>query len=481
MNNDFWKEKKVLITGHTGFKGTWMTKVLLMLGADVTGYALEPTTESSLFECIDFKDKITSIIGDVRDLEHLFEVFEKAQPEIVIHMAAQPLVRESYQSPVYTYDVNVMGTVNVLECVRKTQSVKSVINVTTDKVYLNKEWEWSYRENEELNGQDPYSNSKSCSELVTSSYIKSFFHDREISVSTVRAGNVVGGGDFAKDRIIPDCIRAAKENRSIIVRNPYSVRPYQHVLEPVMAYLLLAQKQYENASIAGSYNIGPDESDCLTTGKLVDLFCDEWNNQSGKIATWENQSDILKDADKAFHEANYLKLDCSKIKKTLHWAPRWKMQEAMEKIVEWTLCYQNGDNVEKCMEKQIKEFWRGKTQKDNKAELLRNVESGGKRFVIDIDGVIAKFDANLDYGNVGPNELMIRAINKLYDMGNEIIVFTARGYVTGKDWRQVTEDQFEKWGLKYHELHFGKPNADYYVDDKMLDMNLLLDLVEEDE
>lgn len=275
MNVDFWKGKRVLITGHTGFKGAWMSKVLLMLGAEITGYALPPTLPS-LFECLGIEKKINSIMGDIRDLEQLLAVFEKVQPQIVIHMAAQPIVRESYKNPVYTYDVNVMGTVNVMECVRQTSSVKSVVNVTTDKVYLNREWEWGYRENEELNGQDPYSNSKSCSELVTSSYIKSFFGERKLAVSTARAGNVVGGGDFAIDRIIPDCIRAASSGESIIVRNPFSVRPYQHVLEPVIVYLKLAQLQYDNVSVAGSYNVGPDETDCFTTGELVDLFCKEW-------------------------------------------------------------------------------------------------------------------------------------------------------------------------------------------------------------
>ena len=482
LMNNFWNGKRVLITGHTGFKGTWMTKVLLILGAKVTGYALEAPTTPSIFECMDFGDKITSVIGDIRDLEHLSEVFEKEQPEIVIHMAAQPIVRESYLNPVYTYDVNVMGTVHVLECVRKTLSVKSFVNVTTDKVYLNKEWEWGYRENEELNGHDPYSNSKSCSELVTSSYVKSFFMDREIAISTTRAGNVVGGGDFAKDRIIPDCIRAVEKNENIIVRNPYSVRPYQHVLEAVMAYLMLAQNQYEDKSLAGSYNVGPDEADCLTTGELADLFCFEWEKQSGTTIIWESLNGMngaMGSSSNKLQEANYLKLDCSKIKRALQWKPRWQMHTAMEKIVEWTLCYQKGNNVEECMEKQIKEFLGEEKEISANSELFEKFKNGGKRFVIDIDGVIAQFDANLDYASVGPNKPMIRAINKLYDMGNEIIIFTARGYVTGKDWRTVTEDQFVRWGLKYHELHFGKPNADYYVDDKMLDMNVLLEVMGE--
>ena len=266
MNLDFYKGKKVLVTGHTGFKGSWMCELLIHAGAQVTGYALEPPTEPSLFKLCGLSARMNSIKGDIRDLPHLREVFEQYKPEIVIHMAAQPLVRESYRDPVYTYDVNVMGTVNILECVRLYGSVKSFVNVTTDKVYLNREWEWGYRENEELNGYDPYSNSKSCSELVTSSYLKSFLLDKDVAISTVRAGNVIGGGDFAADRIIPDCVRAAQTGENIIVRNPYSVRPYQHVLEPVTAYLKLAQAQYENKEYAGNYNVGPDETDSWTTG-----------------------------------------------------------------------------------------------------------------------------------------------------------------------------------------------------------------------
>ena len=237
----FYKNKRVLITGHTGFKGSWMCKLLVMAGAEVTGYALKPPTDPALFDICHLQSQINFIEGDVRDLNHMKEVFNKVQPEIVIHMAAQPIVRESYKNPVYTYETNVMGTVNVLECVRTTSSVKSFLNVTTDKVYLNKEWEWGYRENEELNGFDPYSNSKSCSELVTSSYKNSFFKDMDVAVSTARAGNVIGGGDFAIDRIIPDCIRAAERKENIIVRNPYSTRPYEHVLEPVVAYLMIAK------------------------------------------------------------------------------------------------------------------------------------------------------------------------------------------------------------------------------------------------
>lgn len=350
FNAEFYKGKKVLVTGHTGFKGTWMCKLLIMAGADVTGYALEAPTKPSLFDMCHVADKMNSVIGDVRDLTHMKKVFEETQPEIVIHMAAQPLVRESYKDPVYTYETNVMGTVHVLECVRATSSVKSFLNVTTDKVYLNREWNWGYRENEELNGYDPYSNSKSCSELVTSSYLNSFFQGENVAISTARAGNVIGGGDFATDRIIPDCIRAVQEGRDIIVRNPYSTRPYEHVLEPVVAYLMIAEAQYNDKVFAGNYNVGPDEIDCWTTGDLVTLFCEKWTVVTGKEIKWVNQYDG------GPHEANFLKLDCSKLKTTFGWKPRWNVETTMEKIVEWSNVYLLGQDVAECMEKQIREF-----------------------------------------------------------------------------------------------------------------------------
>lgn len=343
----FYKGKKVLVTGHTGFKGSWMSCLLLSLGAEVTGFALEPPTEPSLFELCNLKDRMNSIIGDIRNLELLQKVFHDTQPEIVIHMAAQPIVRESYKNPVYTYDVNVMGTVNVLECVRTTSSVRSFINVTTDKVYLNKEWEWGYRENEELNGYDPYSNSKSCSELVTSSYKNSFFADGKVAISTARAGNVIGGGDFASDRIIPDCVRAVTSGQDIIIRNPYSTRPYQHVLEPIYAYLLIAMNQYQDATFAGNYNVGPDDCDCITTGELVTLFCDKWKAVSGNQVKWVNQYDG------GPHEANFLKLDCSKMKSTFGWKPRWNVEQTMEKLVEWYYYYCMNENIMVCLAKQI--------------------------------------------------------------------------------------------------------------------------------
>lgn len=353
MDLSFYKNKKVLITGHTGFKGSWMCQVLIQAGAVVTGYALEAPTNPSLFMLCGLATQMNSIIGDVRDLPHLQKVFAEVQPEIVIHMAAQPIVRESYQNPVYTYEVNVMGTVHILECVRTNRCVKSFLNITTDKVYLNKEWNWGYRENEELNGYDPYSNSKSCSELVTSSYKNSFFNtdtERSVAISTARAGNVIGGGDFAADRIIPDCIRAAREGKDIIVRNPYSTRPYQHVLEPVMAYLLIAKEQYEDGQKAGNYNVGPEDRDCRTTGELVTLFCDTWNEAMQSRITWKNI------CDDGPHEANFLKLDCAKLKTSFHWKPRWNVEEAMQKIVEWSKCFLEGTDIVKCMKQQIIEY-----------------------------------------------------------------------------------------------------------------------------
>ena len=345
MDLSFYNGKTVMVTGHTGFKGSWMCKLLTMLGANVIGYSTEPPTNPSLFEKAEIGKLITSVIGDIRDLELLCKTMEKYSPEIVIHMAAQPIVRESYIDPVYTYETNVMGTVNICEAVRKNSCVRSFLNVTTDKVYKNNEWEWGYRENDALDGYDPYSNSKSCSELVTASYIRSFLNDAGVAVSTCRAGNVIGGGDFAKDRIIPDCVRAMEKGENIIVRNPYSTRPYQHVLEPITAYLMVAMKQYEDKeAFSGHYNIGPDECDCVATGDLVDLFVKNW----GGDAKWINMSEA-----NAPHEANFLKLDCSKIKKTFGWSPKWHITDAIEKTVEWSKVYINGGDVSACMEKQI--------------------------------------------------------------------------------------------------------------------------------
>jgi len=349
MNLEFYKGKKVLITGHTGFKGTWLCKILVKAGAEVTGYSLKPPTNPCLYEISGVEKDINSVIGDIRDLNKLMDTFKQCQPEIVFHLAAQPIVRDSYKEPVYTYETNVMGTVNILECIRNNSCVKSFLNITTDKVYQNNEWEWGYRENEPLDGFDPYSNSKSCSELVTHSYKNSFFAEGTVAISTARAGNVIGGGDFANDRIIPDCIRAAERNEAIIVRNPHSTRPYQHVLEPLFAYLLIAKKQYEDIKYADYYNVGPDECDCITTGALVDMFCKKW----GRDIIWEDK--FLGGP----HEANFLKLDCSKIKKAIGWKPRWGVETAVEKTVEWAKCYFEQNDIDGCMNEQIRDFIEG--------------------------------------------------------------------------------------------------------------------------
>ena len=343
---DFYNGKRVFVTGHTGFKGSWLCKMLVNVGAEVTGYSLNPPTTLSLFEIAKIENDIHSVIGDIRDLKSLQLAFDEAQPEIVLHLAAQPIVRDSYADPVYTYETNVMGTVNICECVRQSKTVKSFLNVTTDKVYLNKEWAWGYRENEELDGYDPYSNSKSCSELVTHSYINSFFNDMGIAVSTARAGNVIGGGDFANDRIIPDCIRAALKKENIIVRNPFSTRPYQHVLEPLYAYLMIVAMQYEDKKYAGYYNVGPDDQDCFQTRELFDVFVKHW----GEGMTWVNQYDG------GPHEANFLKLDCSKLKSTFGWKPHWNLDKAIEKVVEWSKCWIASGDIRTCMDKEIEEF-----------------------------------------------------------------------------------------------------------------------------
>ena len=343
---DFYRGKRVFITGHTGFKGSWLCKILSMMGAEVTGFALEPPTSPSLFSIAGISQDIHSVMGDVRDYNAMMDAFQASDPEIVFHLAAQPIVRESYVNPAETYEINVMGTVHILECIRNSNSVRSFLNITTDKVYKNREWEWGYREIDELDGFDPYSNSKSCSELVTHSYRNSFFDDGRVAVSTARAGNVIGGGDFARDRIIPDCVRSAINNEKIFVRNPYSTRPYQHVLEPLFAYLLIAAKQYEDSSFSGYYNVGPDDRDCFQTGALVDLFVKAW----GENLIWESGH-----VDGP-HEAGFLKLDCSKMKKTFDWKPRWDLEQAIQKVVEWTKCWVSDGNIRECMDKQICDY-----------------------------------------------------------------------------------------------------------------------------
>lgn len=344
----FYKGKRVLITGHTGFKGSWLCRILVKAGAIVMGYGLEPPTTPNLFGMAGLEDKVDSFIGDIRDYSYMKKVFEETHPEIVFHLAAQPIVRDSYKNPRYTYETNVMGTVNVMECARKFSCVKSVLNVTTDKVYQNREWYWGYRENEALDGFDPYSNSKSCSELVTHSYKNSFFVNGKVAVSTARAGNVIGGGDFANDRIIPDCVRAMVAGRTIGVRNPYSIRPYQHVLEPLAVYLMIAAKQYEDGKYAGYYNVGPDDCDCVTTGRLVDLFCKYWGDE----VSWENQAE-----QNAPHEAECLRLDCSKVKTIFGWTPRWHIDKCMEMTCQFSKVWFANGNIPIEMDREIDEFF----------------------------------------------------------------------------------------------------------------------------
>lgn len=344
---DFYRGKRVLITGHTGFKGAWLTSLLLYAGAEVTGYALSPAAGPNLYTLLHLDREIHSVLADIRDFDTLKRTFADARPEIVFHLAAQPIVRESYRRPRETYEVNVMGTVTVLECIRTSDAVGSFVNVTTDKVYENREWIWGYRETEPLDGFDPYSNSKSCSELVTHSYQKSFFADRQTAISTARAGNVIGGGDFAPDRIVPDCVRAAVENRPIVVRNPDSVRPYQHVLDPLSAYLMIAARQYGDPSLAGSYNVGPDECDCVTTGALATLFCSAW----GEGLMWEAQHVP------GPHEAHFLRLDCAKLKNAFAWQPRWHIGAAVQNTVEWAKVWRDGGDIPRCVQRQIQAFF----------------------------------------------------------------------------------------------------------------------------
>ncbi|TKC16986.1 CDP-glucose 4,6-dehydratase [Robertmurraya kyonggiensis] len=352
ITSSFWKDKRVFLTGHTGFKGSWLSIWLHQMGALVTGYSLNPPTDPSLFKAAEVEGIVNSIIGDVRDANSLEKAMINANPEIVIHMAAQPLVRESYKNPVETYSTNVMGTVNLFESIRKCSSVRVVINVTTDKCYENKEWVWGYRENEPMGGYDPYSNSKACSELVTSSYRSSFFNQENysihgVAVATARAGNVIGGGDWAVDRLIPDCVNSLINSAPIIIRNPDSIRPWQHVLEPLSGYLLLAEKLYKNGpEYAEAWNFGPNDDDARPVEWIVSKMIENWNGQATYQLDTDNQP----------HEAGYLKLDCSKAKLKLGWKPRWTLETTIEKIVEWVMAYQNGDNVRNICQKQLKEY-----------------------------------------------------------------------------------------------------------------------------
>jgi CDP-glucose 4,6-dehydratase len=346
MNTGFWKNKKVLVTGHTGFKGSWLSLWLQSLGANVIGYALAPPSNPSMFEVANVAEGMISLEGDVRNTEQVQAAVEQYQPEIVIHMAAQALVRYSYQNPVETYATNVMGTVNVLEAVRQISSVKAVVIITSDKCYENREWVWGYREDEAMGGYDPYSNSKGCAELVTSAYRQSFFNTagRTVAVASARAGNVIGGGDWAADRLIPDMVRAVTEGRSVKIRHPYAVRPWQHVLEPLSGYLLLAEKLYEQGSgYAESWNFGPSEDDAKPVQWIVEHFTTLWDDE----ASWEL------DRSEHPHEAHYLKLDCSKARMRLHWKPRWAFSQSLENITAWYKAHREGKDMRDFSLKQI--------------------------------------------------------------------------------------------------------------------------------
>ena len=351
--DNIYKDRKVLITGHTGFKGSWLCLLLNQLGADVYGYALEPPTQPSLFEEAKIEELITSYIGDIRDFDYLQKVLHDVNPEIVFHMAAQPLVRDSYKIPVETYSINVMGTVHLLEACRNTPSVKAIVNVTTDKCYENKEWNWGYRENEPMGGYDPYSNSKGCSELVTLSYRNSFFNHKDynthgVALASARAGNVIGGGDWANDRLIPDFIRSISNGEKLKIRSPYGIRPWQHVLEPLNGYLTLASKLFtEGVNYAQGWNFGPDDNDAQNVEWITKSICDLW----GEGASYEIDSNPQP------HEANYLKLDCSKAKAELGWFPKWNIYQTLNSIVKWNKAYQRGENMRDITVNQINEYY----------------------------------------------------------------------------------------------------------------------------
>ncbi len=342
----FFNNRKVLITGHTGFKGSWMSVLLDELWAKVYGYSLNPPTEPSLFDIAGINNLVHTEIGDICDYKRLIQFVQDVKPDIIIHMAAQPIVKIGYSDPHMTYETNVMGTVNILEAVRATDSVKSFLNVTTDKVYDNDDNHFIFKESDRLDGYDPYSNSKSCSELVTHSYKRSFFQDSNCAISTARAGNVIGGGDFAQFRIIPDCVEAALNGKTIMIRNPHSVRPFQHVLEPLFAYLTIVESQLKDPSLADSYNIGPDVEDCITAGELATLFCKFW----GDGLIWEVHGDG------GPHEAQYLRLDCTHVRERLGYCPHWHIDKAVKKTVEWSKVWASGGDVLDCMRKQIREY-----------------------------------------------------------------------------------------------------------------------------
>ncbi len=349
VNPAFWKNKKVFLTGHTGFKGSWLSLWLQHLGAELKGYALEPYTTPNLFTEAGVAEGMQSQIGDIRNLEAMSKSMTSFKPDILIHMAAQPLVRQSYKDPVETYSTNVMGTVNVYEAARQCQDLKAIVSVTTDKCYENREWEWGYRENEPMGGHDPYSSSKGCAELVTSAYRRSFFSSPDTaSLASARAGNVVGGGDWADDRLIPDILRAFEKSEPVIIRNPLSTRPWQHVLEPLSGYLVLAQALYTHGdTYAEAWNFGPRDEDCRSVQWILDQMVERW----GKGASW------ALDKNNNPHEAGFLKLDISKAKTKLNWQPSWDLSHTLNLIVDWQKAYmQNQDIKEKCLQ-EIKMYY----------------------------------------------------------------------------------------------------------------------------
>lgn len=352
LDQTFWKGRRVFLTGHTGFKGSWLSLWLHTLGAKVTGYALEPPTNPSLYQLGDVEASLTSVIGDIRDLDLLKRSMKECNPDIVIHMAAQPLVRDSYKEPIETYSTNVMGTVNLLEAVRGCDNVRAVVNVTTDKCYENKEWEWGYRENEPLGGYDPYSSSKACSELITAAYRNSFFNTRDygshgVAIASARAGNVIGGGDWARDRLIPDCINALLKGEKVIIRNPHAIRPWQHVLEPLSGYLLLTQELFNKGSeYSEAWNFGPDDSDARSVEWIVKWICNSWGDEASyEIAKGDHP-----------HEANYLKLDFSKARTRLGWTPKWNLEKGLEKVIDWLKAYEEDIEMKDICLAQIEEY-----------------------------------------------------------------------------------------------------------------------------
>jgi CDP-glucose 4,6-dehydratase len=343
----FWRNKRVLLTGHTGFKGAWLSLWLHSMGAKVQGFALAPPTTPSIFEEAKVSDLIQSNLGDIRDFAAVAKIVKDFKPEIVFHMAAQPLVRYSYDEPLVTYATNVMGTAHVLESIRSIDSVRAVLNVTTDKCYENREWVWGYREDEAMSGYDPYSSSKACSELVTAAYRQSFLDKAGIAVATARAGNVIGGGDWAKDRLIPDILRAFANKQPASIRNPNSIRPWQHVLEPLSGYLLLAEMLCaEPASFSQAWNFGPKDDDAKPVGWIVESMANKWGNE----ACWS-----FDEGDHP-HEAHYLKLDISKARQSLGWSPRWSLDQALDHTVEWHMAWMQGKDVRSQCFKQIEDY-----------------------------------------------------------------------------------------------------------------------------